>query len=118
MLRDGDAHRLLTFRELRGQDLSRLQLVTLATCRSAASALLPGGARICLPNAFLQAGARGVIASLWTVDDPLSVELMATLYRELRSKPAAAALAATQTHAIDHQLPIQEWAGLTFYGND
>jgi hypothetical protein len=116
LLRDGEGYRTLSLHELRRAGLQRLQLVTLATCRSAESALLPGGERICLPTALLDAGARGVIAALWPVDDTASVEVMTALYRHLHSERPSVALARTQAELRDR--PAQRWAGLVFYGND
>jgi CHAT domain-containing protein len=116
MLRDGDGHGLLTLHQLRRERFRRLELVTLATCRSAESAFMPGGERICLPTALLDAGARGVIAALWRVDDEPSVEVMATLYRRLQAEPPSLALARTQTEL--RRRPAHQWAGLVFYGND
>lgn len=106
----------LTLRELRRADLRGLSLATLATCRSAEHARLPGRERICLPTALLDAGARGVIASLWPVEDEPSVELMSALYEELRTRPPAQALAAMQVRMADR--PARQWAGLVFYGNE
>ena len=108
--------KLLTLRELRRVDLRGLALATLATCRSAEHARLPGRERICLPTALLDAGARGVIASLWPVEDEPSVELMSTLYEELRTQPPARALAAMQARMANR--PARQWAGLVFYGNE
>jgi hypothetical protein len=116
LLRDGDGYRTLTLHELRRWDASRVQLATLATCRSADSALLPGGARICLPTALLDAGARGVIAALWPVEDGPSVAIMEALYRHLRTERPSVALSATQAEMRDR--PASQWAGLVFYGND
>jgi len=116
LLRDGAGYRTLTLHELRRTDASRVQLAILATCRSADSAVLPGGHRICLPTALLDAGARGVIASLWPVDDEPSVAIMETLYRRLRTERPSVALAATQAEMRDR--PASQWAGLVFYGND
>lgn len=113
----GGGFETLTLRELRRADLRRLQLATLATCRSAAHARLPGRERICLPTALLDAGARGVIASMWPIEDEPSVEIMTALYEELRHRPAAAALAAMQARMAP-SYPAQQWAGLVFYGNE
>lgn len=117
LLRDRAGHRTLTLHELRRTDLRRMQLATLATCRSAEGAQLPGRERICLPTALLDAGARGVIASLWPIEDEPSVRIMRGLYERLRSEPPATALARMQaglrtTEASHH------WAGLVFYGNE
>jgi len=107
----------LTLSELRRADLRGLQLATLATCRSAVQAQLPGRARICLPTALLDAGARGVIASLWPVEDDPSFELMPALYRKLRTLPPAQALATVQREMSESH-PARHWAGFVFYGNE
>lgn len=113
----GRGHETLTLRELRELDLSALRLATLATCRSAEHARLPGRERVCLPTALLDAGARGVIASLWPVEDAPSIEVMRALYAELRDHHPAVALARTQA-ALAGRLPARQWAGLVFYGNE
>lgn len=120
ILRDGTANGYTTvsLAELRRLDLRKVQVVTLATCRSAKAAALPGRERICLPSALLDAGARGVIGSLWPVQDEPSVDLMTKLYRRMRTERPAAALAHLQAEAAAEGLPPQTWAGLAFYGND
>jgi tetratricopeptide (TPR) repeat protein len=119
VLRDGHGHRTVTLHELRRLKIKHLQLATLATCRAAESAVLPGGSRLCLPAALLDAGVQGVIASLWPILDHASPQLMNMLYRRLRTERPSVALAATQA-AMSHQPNSQlvEWAGLVYYGND
>jgi hypothetical protein len=116
VLRHGAGHRILALRELRQIAAPELQLVTLATCRSADAAVLPGGARICIPSALLDAGARGVIAALWPIDDAPSVEVMTALAHRLRRERPSVALAGMQAELSSR--PARHWAGLVFYGND
>jgi CHAT domain-containing protein len=118
LLRDDNGYATLTLHELRELDLRRMQLATLATCRSAESAQLPGRERICLPTALLDAGTRGVIASLWPVEDEPSVEVMTDLYRRLRTELPATALAHMQADQRKASRSAHNWAGLVFYGND
>jgi CHAT domain-containing protein len=50
-----------------------------------------------LPRAFISAGARRVVASLWKVDDDATAELMRNFYRHLlkeKMTPSAALRAA------------------------
>lgn len=108
----------ITLRQLRSMNLHKLRLATLATCDSAEHARLPGHERICLPTAFLDAGAHGVIASLWAVNDAGSVPVMKSLYSRLRNRPASLALAETQIALAEQGVAAKDWAGLTFYGND
>lgn len=116
VLRDGVEIRTLSLGDLQSAKLRNLELVTLATCRSASHAMLPGHERICLPTALLNAGARGVIASLWPIDDQGSVEIMTELYRRLRTEVPSVALARTQ--AAMSCRPLAHWAPLVFYGNE
>jgi CHAT domain len=117
VLRERGGHATLTLHELRRIDLRRMRLATLATCRSAESAQLPGRERICLPTALLDAGARGVIASLWPVEDAPSVSIMRGFYERLRGEPPATALARVQADRRRTE-PARNWAGLVFYGNE
>jgi CHAT domain-containing protein len=53
-----------------------------------------------LPHAFLAAGARGVVVTLWRVTDQSAAEFMQEFYRDLRGgrSPAAALLAVRRAH--------------------
>jgi CHAT domain-containing protein/tetratricopeptide (TPR) repeat protein len=59
-------------------------LVVLSGCHSAAGAALPGTGAAGLTRAWLAAGARAVVASLWNVPDDEGA-LFQPLYRNLRS---------------------------------
>jgi len=56
-------------------------LVVLSACRTGEGELVPGEGVIGLGWAFLRAGARGVVASLWSVEDESATELMLAFYR-------------------------------------
>lgn len=72
----------------------RLQadLVTISACRSAGAKSYAGEGLVGFTWAFLQAGARNVIAGLWDADDETTAELMGEFYRSLvaGSTPAEA----------------------------
>lgn len=57
-------------------------LVTISACRSAGAKAYSGEGLMGFAWAFLQAGARHVIAGLWDVDDAASVRIMERLYAE------------------------------------
>jgi CHAT domain-containing protein/tetratricopeptide (TPR) repeat protein len=68
-------------------------LVTVSACRSAGERTYSGEGLIGFAWAFLRAGARGVIAGLWDVDDRSTAELMDVLYDRLAAgEPAPRAL--------------------------
>jgi tetratricopeptide (TPR) repeat protein len=85
----------------------------------------PGDERAGLSRAFLAAGVRSVIGSLWELDDQDARFIMPELYRLLESRPPSEALAELQLRLmrgvvrgrqgrlLDHPF---YWAGLTAYG--
>jgi CHAT domain-containing protein len=87
---------------LRVQDIAGLHvdadLVVLSACETAVGHILRGEGIIGLVTAFLRAGASGVIASKWKVDDIATQQLMEEFYRGLflRGMDSAAALRAAQ----------------------
>jgi len=64
-------------------------VVTLSACRSAGARAYSGEGLVGLTWAFLQAGARRVIAGLWDVSDESTSILMASLYGDLARGMAA-----------------------------
>jgi CHAT domain-containing protein len=94
-------------------------LVTLSACESGTGAISPGDEQIGLPRAFLYAGARAVVHSLWRIDDQFTRRVMEQLYVELRrGRGRAAALRTAQleqlrTGAVHPFL----WASLSLIGD-
>ena len=87
--------KLMSLREIFTHlDLSATDLVVLSACETG---LVGFGGKsdefVGLPGGILRAGARSVIASLWTVDDQATATLMELLYRYIlvdgQSPPAA-----------------------------
>src|SRR5262249_26117235 len=91
----------VTARTLAAKDLSGLRLVVL----SAGEATRPGGTRnaglVGIADAFLAAGAGGVVGPNWQVADSTAAELMEAFHREYASsRSPAAALQAAQLSVI------------------
>jgi hypothetical protein len=63
------------------------ELVTLSACRSGISRVLRGDEPLGLVRAFLSAGARAVLVTLWPVEDHSARLLMRAFYTALLSKP-------------------------------
>ena len=72
-----------------------------------------------LSQAFLYAGARDVVATLWRIDDERAAAFAGKFYAKLADRPAVAALAAAQREMIrDPVLSAPRyWAGYTLSGS-
>jgi CHAT domain-containing protein len=73
---------LLQVREIRDLSL-HADLVTLSACETGKGKLLGEEGIASLERAFLLAGAKSVIASLWTTDDTYTIALMKRMYQHL-----------------------------------
>jgi CHAT domain-containing protein len=59
-------------------------LVTLSACRTGLGKVVSGEGVLGLTRAFFYAGARGVVVSLWSVNDTATAEMMKIFYRNLK----------------------------------
>jgi CHAT domain-containing protein len=82
----------LTVGEVWDLPLRKVTLVTLSACESALGDKDPDGGEITtLAEAFSSAGATSVLASLWSVGDESTKELMVEFYRQLATGQSKAA---------------------------
>jgi len=89
-------------------------LVVLSACESALGRELSGEGLIGLTRAFQYAGARSVTASLWSVADQVTAELMARFHHHLAAGlPKDQALRAAQLELIREPLRITTAKGQT-----
>ncbi len=75
------AQERLTVGDLLGMRLPQLRLVILTACETAVSGFVLPDEAIGLPGSWLQAGAGGVIASLWAINDEATALLSARFYQ-------------------------------------
>ena len=97
-------------------------LVVLSACETAVGSLQGQDGIANLSRAFLMAGARSVISTLWEVDDSSSLFLMKRFYAHLATnQSAASALTAAKRDMLrtlgSKALPYQ-WAGFIIEGTD
>lgn len=95
-------------------------LVTLSACETAIGKEMRGEGLIGLSRAFLFAGARSVLASLWKVTDRSTSELMVRFYTSFRKHAAKdEALRDAQLHAINSGTYAHPyyWAAFQLYGD-
>jgi CHAT domain-containing protein len=95
-------------------------LVTLSACDTAVGGLQGQEGVATLSRAFLLAGAKAVVSTLWSVDDLFSLSLMRRFYRHLAAGvPPGAALTSAKREML-RQLGRRAvpyfWASFTFEG--
>jgi len=112
---------LLSLDEIAALDL-RAELVVLSACRSGGGELLRGEGLVGLTRAFLYAGTRAVVVSLWDVGDRSTAEFMRLFYRGLEAgQSPAAALRAAKLAFLASDRPLQrsvrQWAAFIMVGD-
>src|SRR5262245_20190814 len=70
-----------------------VELLTLSACETAAG---DDRAALGLAGVAIKAGARSALATLWTVNDPASAELVSAFYRQLQDPSSSKARALQQ----------------------
>ncbi|MEM8932793.1 MAG: CHAT domain-containing protein, partial [Acidobacteriota bacterium] len=111
---------------LDAHDVASLQLdaelVVLSGCRTAHGKAIDGEGLVGLSHAFMVAGARQVIASLWQVRDRATADLMTRFYRALwvdgRSPAAALRAAKLGVRSERRFRDPYFWAAFELYGDD
>lgn len=99
-----------------------VDMVVLSACQTALGKEIKGEGLVGLTRGFMYAGAPRVVASLWSVDDTATAELMRVFYHKmLREKlsPAAALRAAQNEMRLHRQQKWRApfyWAGFVLQG--
>lgn len=96
------------------------ELVTLSACETGLGRRVRGEGIIGLPHAFLAAGARGVLVSLWRISDRSAADFMERFYRELQvGGPPAEALLHVRRALIEEGAGVahpSRWAAFVLVG--
>jgi CHAT domain-containing protein len=101
---------LLYARDIAALPLRTLRLVVLGACGTAGGRIGSEGP-LSISRAFLAAGAARAVATLWPIDDDVSVPLLTSFHRSLKGGfDAASALQETQMRAIHASVPAHDWA--------
>ena len=110
---------VLTMAEVQNAKV-RAKLVVLSCCHSARGHIRAEGV-IGIARAFLGAGARSVLASLWAIDDDATIDFMCSFYQHLKlgQKASEALYQATATlrHSEKFGDPLY-WAPFVLIGDD
>lgn len=119
-----DEHGLPRDGFLRLHDVYNLRLnadlVVLSACRTALGKEVRGEGLLGLTRGFMYAGAERVLASLWSVDDRATAELMKRFYQKMLGQGLPAARALREAQREMRQRPEWQspyfWAGFTLQG--
>jgi len=121
-----DAHNdgALEASEIASLALPHVELVVLGACGSATQAPPAPGqsahASNALASAFLAAGAKSVVATLWPIDDASTAELMLHFYTALakgKTKPEALDLAREKVRDNTKLGPLGSWGSFVLIGD-
>jgi CHAT domain-containing protein len=101
-----------------GLDLRKTSLVVLSGCQSQLGKRSRGDDIIGMSRAFIYAGTPSVIASLWSVDDQATQQLMVAFYTHLRQgQSKAEALRSAQLEIRQEYPNPYYWAGFVLTGD-
>ena len=98
----------------------RARLVVLSCCHSARGEVKSEGV-VGIARAFLGAGARSVLVSLWAIDDEATMEFMNLFYQQLvhgRSASEALNKAMKSMRESDRFSAVKYWAPFVLIGDD
>ncbi|MEM8995090.1 MAG: CHAT domain-containing protein [Acidobacteriota bacterium] len=110
---------LLDFHEIWDRlDLREAQLVTLSGCETGLGESTRGDDVLGMTTAFLAAGSRSVISTLWQIPDLSSSDLMISFYEKWRrGMTVSAALQKAQLEQLRSEDQGHEWAAYVLTGN-
>jgi CHAT domain-containing protein len=118
LLADGEFNAIDAFQ----LDVKECQLITLSGCETGKALIGGGDEQLGLGQAFLAAGAKSLLMSLWPVEDHATDILMQHFYqRLLGGETKAEALRAAQCHLLHHSTSMHAhpyfWAAFRLVGD-
>ncbi len=113
----GKSDGIVTALKLSGLDLKGTDLVVLSACQTGVVDINSTDSVSGLSKAFIQAGAKDIVMSLWSVDDQATKELMTSFYQEMKeNKNYAKALKAAKLKMIAEGRHPFYWAAFVVSG--
>ena len=100
---------------------ARARLVVLSGCHSGRGRILKGEGVVGIARAFLAAGARSVLISLWAIDDEATMVFMKSFYQHLKEgKTARAAIHQSMKFLRESEKfsEMKYWAPFQLLGDD
>ena len=111
---------ILTMSDVQAADL-RARLVVLSCCHSGQGRILKGEGVVGIARAFLAAGARSVLVTLWAIDDEATMIFMKSFYQHLKDGKTASAAVQESMKSLRESGKYSEmryWAPFQLLGDD
>ena len=116
-LENGRGEGVVTALKLSGMNLKGTELVVLSACETGLVGVNAPDNVSVLSKAFIQAGAKSIVASLWSVSDEGTKELMELFYREIKKGlPYAEALKKAKIEMIKRKVSPAIWGAFILNG--
>ena len=99
----------------------RARLVVLSCCHSGRGRISKGEGLVGIARAFLAAGARSVLVSLWAIDDEATMVFMKSFYQHLKEGKTASAAVQESTKFLRESKDYSDmkyWAPFQLIGDD
>jgi tetratricopeptide (TPR) repeat protein len=113
----GKNNGVVTALKLSGMNLQGTELVVLSACQTGVVDVNSTDSVSGLSKAFIQAGAKDIVMSLWSVDDHATLDLMTRFYENIQKGEAyAPALKHAKQHMIDKWKHPFYWAAFIING--
>ena len=113
----GKSDGIVTALKLSGLDLKGTDLVVLSACQTGVVDINATDSVSGLSKAFIQAGAKDIMMSLWSVDDEATKELMTSFYQEMKqNKNYTKALKAAKLKMIEEGRHPFYWGAFVVSG--
>jgi CHAT domain-containing protein len=117
-IQKGDDEGLVCAEKILGMDLFGTDLVVLSACNTGVGKVQDGEGVFGLKRAFILAGARTLVVSLWPVPDEETKDLMVQFYKGLvKGKTKAQALAQAKKLIANKKPDPYYWAAFVLVGN-
>lgn len=109
---------IVTALKLSGIDLSKTDLVVLSACDTGRGVIKSGNGVAGLNKAFISAGAKNILMSLWSVADKETVELMTEFYLLNQNESYSKALRDTKMKMIQTNRHPFYWSAFILSGKE
>jgi len=104
--------------EIYSLDLSNTDLVILSACETAGGINTAGEGLLSLSRAFMYAGSKGMISTLWKTEDQVSAKLMQYLYSEMDDGyPPEEALQRAKVRFLDDHTISEKYKTPNYWSN-